>query len=382
MAKRVIVVGAGVWGGWTAFHLQQAGCQVTLIDKEGPGNVLTGSGGKTRIIRMAYGGSEVYTNLTEESFEMWEKYSREWNDKLFHEKGALWMFRGIEPTYAEMSIPIMQKKGYELSKVSVDSLKTEYPEMNLNDISSAYWEPKVAYLEASRSCGVVRDKFVERGGQYLKAEVTKLKCKDEQISAMELSSGEVIEADFYVLACGPWLKNLVPEMNDIIRVSRQEVYYFEAPDTYNDLPIWVEFREGDQMFYGIPDHFDQGFKFAYDERTWGLDPDKDHRNITEGILERMKSVLVNRFPKLKSSDVLKHHVCVYENSTDGDFIIDRLPQMNNTLVLAGSSGHGFKMGPAIGQLVTQHITTKNTLPKGFALTRFSGEEVRKSQYEL
>jgi len=75
MSKSIIVVGAGAWGGWTAFHLQKAGFKVTLVDKNGPGNPLSGSGVKTRIIRMAYGGSQVYTDLTAKSFELWEKYA-------------------------------------------------------------------------------------------------------------------------------------------------------------------------------------------------------------------------------------------------------------------------------------------------------------------
>ena len=73
MAKKIVVIGAGAWGGWTAYHLQQAGCEVTLIDQLGPGNVLSGSGDRTRIIRMAYGGDKNYTKLTARSFELWRK---------------------------------------------------------------------------------------------------------------------------------------------------------------------------------------------------------------------------------------------------------------------------------------------------------------------
>lgn len=377
MAKRIILVGAGAWGGWTAFHLQKAGCQVTLIDKGGPGNTLAGSGGKTRIIRLAYGGSEVYTDLTEQSLNLWEHYTQEWNEDL-----ALWMFRGIPSTYADLSVPLMKRKGYALEQLPLADLPAKYPEIDFSDVTDAYWEPKAGYLEASRSCGVVKDKFVELGGKYLERGVSELISDNGELSAVKLDSGEVLEADQFVLACGPWLTQLVPQMEQYIHVSRQEVYYFDAPSNYYDLPIWVEFREGDQMFYGIPDHFEQGFKFAYDERTWGLDPDNDHREVTEEILTKMKNILVNRFPAMANAKVLKHHTCVYENSSDGDFIIDHIPGSTNAIMLAGSSGHGFKMGPAIGQLISDHILSASPIPSEFSLDRFSGSNSRKSQYEV
>ncbi len=382
MSKSVIVVGAGAWGGWTAFHLKKAGFKVTLIDKKGPGNIDSGSGGKTRIIRLAYGGSEVYTDLTAQSFELWEEYSTAWNDRLYYEKGALWMFRGIAPAYAELSVPLMKEKGFSLDPLDLQILKQKYPQLNLKDITSAYWEPKVAYLEASRACGIVVEKFIEAGGDYLKDEVIGVDYEEGKVKSLRLQGRSSIQADEYIFACGPWLPRLTSEMKDYIHISRHEVYYFDAPEAYNDLPIWLEFREGDQMYYGIPDHFGQGFKFAYDERRWSLDPDHDDRGITDEILEKMSGVLTNRFPKLKDPVVLKHHTCVYENSIDGDFIIDQLPKANNALMLAGSSGHGFKMGPAIGKLVAEHLTSQKAIPSEFSMARFLTQTDRKSQYEV
>lgn len=382
MSKQIIVVGAGAWGGWAAFHLQKAGCQVVLIDKAGPGNVLAGSGGKTRIIRLAYGGSEVYTNLTEESLQLWEDYDKEWNETLYHPKGALWMFRDTPSTYADLSVPLMKKKGYELNQLDLDELAAKYPQIDFSDVTKAFWEPKAGYLEASRACGVVKEKFVALGGTYLEAAVTELEFDGERVSGVRLASGEVLLADDFVLACGPWLEQLVPQMKELIHVTRQEVYYFDAPAQYSDLPIWVEFRERGQMFYGIPDHFEQGFKFAYDERTWSLDPDNDHREVTEEIYKKMKQVLVNRFPALADAALLKHHTCVYENSPDSDFIIDEVPGRKNALMLAGSSGHGFKMGPAIGRLVKEHMLSGKPIPSAFGLNRFLERDYRRNPYEV
>ena len=117
MSKRIAVIGAGSWGGWSAFKLQEAGYDVTLIDKSTPGNNLSGSGGRTRIIRMAYGGSAIYTDMVENSFKAWEKYAKLWKEQVYHPKGALWMFRGIQATYADVSIPLMKEKGFLLEEI-------------------------------------------------------------------------------------------------------------------------------------------------------------------------------------------------------------------------------------------------------------------------
>lgn len=382
MAKKIVVIGAGAWGGWTAFHLQMAGYDVTLIDQYGAGNALSGSGDLTRIIRMAYGGDKNYSALTARSFELWRKYTKEFNTQMIYDRKALWMFRGINPAYAEESVPLMSEMGFKLEELPVDVLKDQYPQINFEDISRAYLEHDSAYLLASESCQQVFRQFQLCGGAFVQEKVTELVRKGSEVSAVRLANGELVIADYFVLACGPWLKQLVPEVSEFIKVSRQEVYYFNVPERYHDLPIWVEFREGEEMFYGIPDHFRHGFKFAYDERTWLLDPDNDHRYITEEILEKMKGVLSNRFPLLADPKVLRHHTCVYENSLDGDFIIDRVPEASNAIMMAGSSGHGFKMGPALGELITEHLMNYQPIPKAFSFDRFKNSFQVKTQYQL
>ncbi|GAB5522433.1 MAG: N-methyl-L-tryptophan oxidase [Roseivirga sp.] len=380
---KVIVVGAGAWGGWSALMLQKAGYQVTLIDKAGPGNEKAGSGGKTRIIRMAYGGSQVYTDMVARSFELWEQYCKDWQEDLYHEKSSLWMFRGINPAYATLSQPLMRRKGYALDEISLVEVADRYPQINLEDITSAYYEPKSGYLEASRACKVVKAKFEASGGTYLEEEVSTIEGSGK-VEAIRTESGQRLVADHFVFACGPWMKVLFPELAPLIKVTRQEVYFYEGPPQHGgkDLPIWLEFREGDHMYYGIPDHFDEGFKLAYDQRDWQLDPDKGDRGVTPAIFDEMTKVVTNRFPGLKEAKLLRHHTCVYESSLDGHYIMDQAAGLENTTVLCGSSGHGFKMGPAVGEMVMQHIQNQHPLPEEFKLKRLMGVSAAKSPYEV
>ena len=381
--KSAIVVGAGAWGGWTAYMLQKSGVQVTLIDLLGPGHVKAGSGGKTRVIRMAYGGHKLYTHLTARSFELWREYEKNWNTQFYHKTGSLWLFRGIDPAYARLSQPLLKERGLALDELSLETAQDKYPQVNFEDITSVFEEPESGFLEANRSCGVVKEAFEKAGGNYLNARVVALHVQNE-ITSIELEGRAHVSADAYVLACGPWTSRLVPEIKDLIKVSRQEVYFFEQQPGHgpDQLPIWIEFREGEHMYYGIPGNEQTGFKMAYDERTWALHPDNDHREVTPEILEVMKPILPNRFPALAKAQLIGHHTCVYESSPDGDFIMDKIPGFSNVLMLCGSSGHGFKMGPAIGEMVADSLMEQKPLPAEFSLKRFETSTDRKTQYQV
>jgi glycine/D-amino acid oxidase-like deaminating enzyme len=389
-SKKIIVIGAGAWGGWSAYMLQKAGYKVTLVDQYGAGNELSGSGGKTRVIRMAYGGDPDYTKMVKRSFDLWREHEHLWNDQLYHETGALWMFGDMKPSYATKSQPLMQELGFSLDEVAIEEVKQRYPQINAAGISKAYWEPKCGYLEAARSCKIVDGKFQELGGVFLQEKITGIRGVGE-IKGLETASGKELIADHYIFACGPWITNLFPKIKPYVYASRQEVYYYKSPVKHlaPDLPIWFEFKPSDLsaneaglMRYGIPDHFDQGFKVAYDEREVAIDPDKDSREVTAETLENISKVIANRFPELKNAELIDHRVCVYDNSMDGEFIMDQAPGYSNGIYLGGSSGHGFKMGPAIGEMVKDQIKNEIPFPAPFKLNRlFEGKKLR-SQYQV
>ncbi len=381
--KRIIVIGAGAWGGWSAYMLQKAGYKVTLVDQYGPGNERSGSGGRTRIIRLAYGGNPDYTRMTHRSFQLWEEHERLWNEKLYHETGAIWLFNNVSDAYASLSKPMMDELGYPLEEMEIDKVRSKYPQFFLDDITKAYWEPKCGYLEAARSCEVVVDQFQKLGGVFLKARITKVEGNG-YIDSLITESGEKLKADQYVFACGPWITNLFPGLEGLIYTSRQEVYYYKAPEKHlaQDLPIWLEFSPPDYMRYGIPDHFNSGFKVAYDERDESLDPDRDDREVTPDKLKEITDAIVHRFPALNGTEMIEHKVCVYENSKDGEFIMDQTPGFSNGILLGGSSGHGFKMGPAIGEMVKDKIASGIGFPGAFKLERLYTQERVRNQYKV
>ena len=372
---RIAVVGAGAFGSWTALQLRNAGADVTLIDAWGPGNSRSSSGGETRVIRAIYGADRVYVEMVKRAYELWETL----DPSLYVETGAMWMHRG-DDAYVRSSLPILHDVGFIVDKLSVSDAARKYPQIDFSGVKSVYFERRAGALSARRACGVVRDAFVKAGGTYRTGSV-----KAGSLGPLRLEDGSSVEADVYVFACGPWLGRVFPDVvGDRVRPSRQEVYYFGTPrgsERYRagNLPIWIDF--GERIVYGIPDIAARGFKFADDTRGEAIDPTTAERKPTQAGIARARHFLAERFPELAKAPLIAAEVCQYENSPDGNLIMDRHPNARNVWLLGGGSGHGFKLSPAVGEMATAAILLGKEVPAQFRLERLRSLEKRKTQFE-
>ena len=127
-------------------------------------------------------------------------------------------------------------------------------------------------------------------------------------------------------------------------------------------------------------HLAKGFKIAYDERSEIFDPDQDDRLPTADKLREARKFIDHRFPLLANAPVSYTEVCQYDNSLDGHFIIDYHPEFKDVLLMTGSSGHGFKMGPALGEMISKHLLKGMPLPSNFLLNRFVEKQPKQSQF--
>ncbi|HEX7192785.1 MAG TPA: FAD-dependent oxidoreductase [Thermoanaerobaculia bacterium] len=350
---RVVVVGAGAFGGWTALQLQKLGARVTLVDAFGAGNTRSSSGGETRVIRAIYGPDRIYVEMVKRAYELWETLP----ESVYVETGALWMMHG-DDGYVRSSAPILRDLGFAVDQLPVEQAATRWPQINFRGVKSVWFEPRAGALSARRACGVVRDLFVKNGGTFRVEAV-----KPEEL----IQSGE---ADAYVFACGPWLGKLFPDVP--VNPTRQEVYYFGTPrgsDRFSagHFPIWIDF--GERIVYGIPDVHARGFKVADDTRGEAIDPTSANRTPSAEGIARARDLLAQRFPEMKDAPLIASEVCQYENSPDGNLIIDRHPHAKNVWIAGGGSGHGFKLSPAVGELVAQAIVSGREIPSIFRLAR-------------
>jgi glycine/D-amino acid oxidase-like deaminating enzyme len=310
------------------------------------------------------------------ALDRWKAYEAEWNRTFFRRTGALWMFaseRGEQ--FADTSRTSLD------SRVSVEPLTTSeaarrYPQINFDGISSVLFEPTAGYLLARRACEYVAERAVSHGVEYrLAAAVTPVHVEGATCEAVRLQNGETVAGDEFVFACGPWLGALFPDaVGGHISVTRQEVHYFGIPpgeSAYTDpgLPVWLDF--GERLFYGIPAATHRTFKIADDTPGPQFDPTTGDRRPTPVEITRARTFLAQRFPALAGAPLAGSEVCQYESTPDAHFIIDRHPDVRNIWIVGGGSGHGYKMGPAIGEMVAKLVMHDAQPDSRFALKRLN-----------
>jgi sarcosine oxidase len=372
-SPRVVVFGAGAFGGWTALALQRSGASVTLVDAWAPGHARASSGGETRIIRATYGTRAIYTKMALRALELWQVFDRDRD--LLRETGVLWMF-GDDAGFGEASARVLADHGAPFAPLTHAEARRRYPQVRFDDAVSIFFEPRAGYLFARRACERVVEQFTAEGGIYRQAAaVAPITANGTGLKQVAMRDGVTMEADVFVFACGPWLPELFPDIiGDRIVPTRQEVYYFGTPAgdgrfCDSSLPVWVDIHSS--QMYGIPSTTGTGFKVADDASGPRLDPTSNERVASADGVARAREFLGNRFPALADAPLVGSEVCQYESTPDSHLIVDRHPLASNVWIVGGGSGHGFKMGPALGEMVAALIHGDAEPDPQFGLGRFA-----------
>jgi glycine/D-amino acid oxidase-like deaminating enzyme len=372
MPVSVIVIGAGAFGGWSALQLAQRGANATLLDAWGPGNSRASSGGETRTIRATYGPTQIlYMKMVARALQLWQENEQRWNLKLFFRSGALRM-AGMDDSYERAALPMLQEVGVRFEKLSSAECVRRWPQVNFDGVSWSVYEPDSGFLAARRGCEAVFNAFLKQGGQYRQAEVKPGPIKNNRMQGVSTSSGEILEADHYVFAPGPWLGKVFPFLAPSITPTRQEVFFFGTPAGdlrfgEAQLPTWID--GGKTAFFGVPGNHWRGFKIADDTRGQIVDPTTMERRISQEKLEEARAYLRMRFPALAGAPLVESRVCQYEDSTDHNFILDRHPEAENVWIVGGGSGHGFKQGPVMGEMVADAVLGSKAPPMEMGVGR-------------
>ena len=357
--QHVVVVGSGVFGAWTAVHLLRAGHQVTLVDAWGPAHSRASSGGESRLTRGAYGKDAIYTRMAFDSLKEWKALSAVAGLPILHECGVLFFFPTEEP-YVQESIAAHKAIGLPTQALSQKEMSARFPMIDFSGVVVGLFEPGFGALMARRAVQTLVDVFVQRGGKYVEAAARPPRGSGDRLVEVDLADGTGIAADQFVFALGPWLPKVFPDViGRRILPSRQEVFFFAPPAgdqrfLPGAMPGWADFNGGD-IFYGFPDLEARGVKFAHDAHGVEVDPDTQDRRPTEAALAEIIAFRDRRFPLLKGAPLTEARVCQYENSSNGDFLIDFHPQLKNVLLVGGGSGHGFKHGPEVGRYAARRL---------------------------
>ncbi len=353
----VAVIGAGVFGAWTAWHLARRGQQVVLIDAYGPAHSRASSGGESRIIRMGYGADEIYTRWSQRSLVQWkELFAATAQQALFQETGVLWLSGGDDARFRQTAATLT-RCGVPFEQMDVGALEKRFPQIGLAGITAGLLEPHSGALMARRAVAAVVEDAVQQGAEYRNAQVL-TPTGLGRLHHVATNHGENIAAGQFVFACGAWLGKVFPDiLSSRIFPSRQEVFFFGVPagDARFAPPALPTFLfQGDES-YGMPDLETRGLKIALDRHGERADPDTQSRIVSASAIEEIRNYVARRFPALRDAPIVETRVCQYENTSNGDFLIDRHPEMDNVWFVGGGSGHGFKHGPAVGEYVTGQL---------------------------
>ena len=363
------VVGAGSFGVWTARALREKGLSVALADAYGPGNSRASSGGESRVIRMGYGPDDVYTTFAAESLPAWRDLSARADPPLFHATGVLWLGRA-EDAYMEATAAALHRRGIVNESLERGELARRFPQIDLGPIAWGLLEPESGALLARRAVRVLAAEEARAGVELVGASALPAPARSGRLETVSLSTGEKLSAGAFVFACGPWLGKVFPELvGPRLFVSRQEVFYFGAPAgdarfRPPAMPVWLDLTE---EVYGVPDLEGRGFKLAPDVHGPPFDPDSGDRAVSSAGITAVREYVGRRFPALKHAPLLAAEVCQYENTSNGDFVLDRHPELSNAWLAGGGSGHGFKHGPAVGRYLASLVAGGAAVEPRFAL---------------
>jgi sarcosine oxidase len=307
--------------------------------------------------------------------QLWQEYERRWNLRLFFRSGALRM-AGTDDSYEKAALPVLTDAGIRFERLSTAERSEPWPQMNFDGVSWSVYEPDSGFLAARRGCEAVLDAFLKIGGQYKQVQAIPGRITTSRMESITLNQSDTIKADVYVFAPGPWVGQIFPFLASSITPTRQEVFFFGTPAgdvrfSEEHLPTWID--GGKRPFFGVPGNHWRGFKIADDTRGPVIDPSTMERKVSEEKLSAARAYLRMRFPEIADAPLLESRVCQYENSTDHNFILDRHPEAQNVWIVGGGSGHGFKHGPVMGEMIADAILETKAPPAEMSLDRLTGK---------
>jgi glycine/D-amino acid oxidase-like deaminating enzyme len=327
---RAIVVGSGVFGASTARELDRRGWDVTLVEQYAPGNVLSGSGGDTRLLRFSHGEEDWYTLSARRGLELWRDLERESGQRLFEPIGIAW-FSTAPDDFTARSEAALKRLGIPCERLTPDEARRLYPSVGGDDLQSVLFEPEAGVLNARAATRALAAPLDPKPGR--------------------LTPADAPEADAVVWACGPWLQKLFPELVEI-RIVRRDVFFFGVPGEWTNAPGFCEY---DGPYYGHGELGGLGMKISPDWGTVEIDPDELDRLPDPAAVDVAREYAARRFPAVANAPLLGGRVCQYDLTPDTHFLVARHPDEPSWWLLGGGSGHGFKHGPALGEYVADCI---------------------------
>jgi sarcosine oxidase len=353
-----IVVGLGAHGSAAAAALSRRGLRVLGLERFGRGEAYGSSGGWSRMIRIAHYEDAWLVPLAEASWDRWLALGEEVGTTLLQETGGLY---GGPPGHAvvEGSREGAARHGLACEELDAAEIHRRWPMFRPADDTTAIFEAKAGMLHADRA-NAAHLEVAERASAELRfgRRVVDWRPAPGGGFEVEAADGSVVGGDHLVLSAGPWIGDLVPDLGLPLRVERECPCWFTPtvdPTSVgaDRLPIWVIVEQG-TAYYGIRHDPEVGLKVSI--HHWGTfgDPDEIDRVVGDAEIERIRAWMRTRMPEA-NGPLANARVCLYTNTPDEQFVIDRHPAAAGVAFASACSGHGYKFAPVIGEILADLV---------------------------
>lgn len=356
----VLVAGLGAMGSAIAQNLARRGAAVTAFDAYAPPHAKGSSHGESRIIREAYFEDPGYVPLVRLAYDAWGRLERDTGRRLLHTTGALTLGPrdGALVGGAAESARI---HGVAHDLLDFREIVSRYPQLRPEALDAAVYEARGGVLRPEECVRAALEEAVRHGATLRPGERVDRWAATSSGVSVKTSRGRY-EADFLVVAAGPWARGLVPELP--LTVERQVMTWFEparnAPGfEVGAFPVFVWETEEHETFYGVPD-LGTGLKAArHHGGVMARHPEDLPDEVSDDDVAGVRRFLSRRIPDA-AGRLRRAEVCRYTDAPEHRFIIAHHPEAANVFVVSACSGHGFKFASAIGEHVATHLTGGQT----------------------
>ena len=359
----IVIVGAGIFGLTAAWELRLRGWTVTLMDAGAIPAALAASTDVSKIVRMDYGGDELYTRMGEEAMRGWDAWNGRWQPQLYHEDGFVVLASSPMSAggFEYESFALLRRLGHPVVRLTEIDRASRLPAWSARDYPDGYLNARAGWVESGAVATRIAQEAQAAGVRTIQhAAVDRLTAHGNRISGVRTRDGVAHSADVVLVAAGAWTPSLLPHLNRVMWTTGQPVVHVDAgsdprwrPPAF---PVWAAdiARTG---WYGFPALPNGALKIGHHGAGAAIDPDGP-RTVPPEHIARVRRFLGQQIPELAAAPILHTRLCLYCDSFDGDFWIDHDPDRPGLVVAAGDSGHGFKFAPVLGPLIADVIERK------------------------
>jgi sarcosine oxidase len=352
-----IVVGLGAMGSSALYQLGRRGRRVLGVEAFAPGHRQGSSHGESRIIRLAYYEHPSYVPLLRRAYSLWADLERESGEQLLRITGGLMIGApDSELVVGATASAVQHQLEYEL--LDAREVRRRYPALHLQPDEVALFEPRAGILSPER-CVETHVRLARAAGAETRYGEPVQSWTAGDAGVELVTPAGRYTADQVVFTCGAWMSQVVGDPRVQVRAERIPLFWLQPaePDLFEPgrLPVYLWQQPDGDHFYGFPHLAWPGVKVARHHSHDDCDPNTVDRQVNTEDERRLRASIADRLPAL-DGPVVSRLVCLYENSPDGHFLIDRLPDRPGVIFAGGFSGHGFKFASVVGEILADLVT--------------------------